>query len=151
MFCRIYFQQMLYLVFFHFARIVVGTIFFQQGYFSTQGISQPAGHLMSSPDVVVCIVLTTLGKCRMFSRLVPHVKFLGTFYTQRLLEFGSNLIGIDEMAVHALSNVARSYSVQSVGVNQRVAFHLFGGILESGVAQCLVVIVLGCLDRKSVV
>ena len=84
MFCRIYFLQMHYLVFFHFARIVVGAILLQQRNLLAQRISQPAGHLMGTPDVVVRIVLAAFGKCRMLTGLVPHVELLGTFYTQRL-------------------------------------------------------------------
>ena len=59
-----------------------------------------------------------------------------------------NLVGIDEVRVHAPGNIARRNAVEAMGVNERVTLYHLHTIHEGGCAELLVVIVLWGVDKE---
>jgi hypothetical protein len=68
--------------------------------------------------IIMCIILLTFRFRGFGTREEPHVEALGTLTAQTLLEVMGNLIGIDEMTVHTLGNIAGSHAVKSVGIDE---------------------------------
>ena len=72
------------------------------------------------------------------------MEFLRRLSAQTLLHIARDLVGIDEMAVHALSHITGCHTVESVGIDQRIALLDLSAIGKSGIAQLLIIIVFGC-------
>ena len=60
----------------------------------------------------------------------------------------SYAVGVNEVAVHALCDITGSYTVEAVGVNERVALHHLYAVLERLGTQFLVIIVLRCFHEE---
>ena len=108
----------------HLARIVVFAILLQHGNFDGEGIGQVTGNLMGTEGIVVCIVLTTLGKGGMLAWLIPHMKAFGAFYAHGLLQVVGDAVGIHKMAMHATGNIARSHDIEAVGIDKGVCIEI---------------------------
>ena len=97
---------------------------------------------MSSVDVVVGVVLLSFRLTGLGVWQIPHVQLFRCLGAQSLLQVVGNLIGIDEVYIHARGNIARGHAVESVGVDERVTLRHFHSVLECLCAQLLVVVVL---------
>ena len=103
---------------------------------------------MSAIDAVVGIVLLALRFAGLGTRQEPHVELLRGLGAQSLFQVVGNLVGIDEVYVHALGHVTRSHTVESVGVDERVALYHLHTVLEGLCAQLLIVVVLRGIDEE---
>lgn len=103
---------------------------------------------MGSESVVVGIVLATIGKSRMLAGSVPHVETFRALDAQGLLKVVRDTVGVDKMTVHATGNIARSYGIESVGVDKGITLNHLDAILESGVAQGLIVGILRSSNKE---
>ena len=90
------------------------------------------------------IVLLTLRFTGLGAGQEPHMQLLRALDTQTLLQVVGNLVGIDEMTMHTSGNILGSFLIETVGVDERVAFYQTLGILEGRSAEGLVIVILGC-------
>ena len=59
-----------------------------------------------------------------------------------------DLVGIDEMDIHATGHITGCHSVESVGVDEGIALYHLHTVLEGRGAKLLIVIVLWCIHKE---
>ncbi len=101
----------------------VCAVFLEERDLLTEGVGQQTGYDGGSVDVVVGVVLLTLGLAGLLAWEEPHVELLRGFTAKTLFQLVGDLIGIDEMAVHATGHVLGCFAIEAVGVDERVALH----------------------------
>ena len=94
---------------------------------------------MGTVNVIMGVILLTLRLGGFGAWQEPHVERLGALGAERLLKIVGDVVGIDEMAVHALGHISRSDAVETVSIDEGVALGGLGTVAEGGVAQLLII------------
>ena len=113
----------------------------QRRHLLRQGISQGISHHMSTINIIMSIVLLTLGYLRMLTWQEPHVQLSAALDAKAGFYIMSYPGSIHKRHIQCLSHMPGSHHVGSVGIYQGIAVDfLFSGI--SLATQLLIVIIL---------